>query len=71
MVSEYKFNNLMRQIIKRDFNGNQSAFARHVGWIRSQVQQYHSNNRRMGFQTFRYIAHKCGYNLKITISKKK
>ena len=71
MVSEYKFNNLMRQIIERDFNGNQSAFARHIGLLPTHVNKYYHNQRRMGFRTFRYIAQRCGYNLKITISKKK
>jgi len=69
MLSEYKFNVLLRQTINEQFNGKQAAFARYVGMTRQELHKFYHNKIPLSYKRFRVFADKCGYKLKVEIEK--
>jgi len=69
MTGEYKLNKLLRDIIEKDFNNNQSEFARFMKTTKQEIYRLYNNKFPLSYKRFRVIAEKCGYLVNISIEK--
>ncbi len=69
MSGEFKFNQLLREIIAEKFNGRQASFARSLNMNRQELHKFYHNKIPLSYKRFRVFADKCGYKLKVEIER--